>query len=124
MLLKDELGEELAYTLDVNQLDDIDLVIELLRGLFVPLETLLAFNTPILHETTAVFLEEAEAHELRVRVEVFSTLSDCAHHGAFGTGLRASLTVEPVEVLGRGRVDAADQRILELESLVTAEYDL
>ena len=53
MLLKNKLGYELADSLHVQKLDDIDLVVELLRGVLVSLESLHSSLEP------ACFAEEA-----------------------------------------------------------------
>ena len=60
VFFKDELGDELTNALHVQKLNDVNLIVELLRRVFVALEPLHSFLEPcrFAEATTAPVLQE------------------------------------------------------------------
>ena len=120
--VKDHLGEKMAYSLDVDQTDDVHLASQALRGLLVPLETFHSTLVPELALTAAgaQAFEDLRPDILHVVIEVSASTRNCAHHLSLCLVLvgRNDICVAVVAATGRHREDATDERILILERLI------
>ena len=134
VLFQNELGYKLAYPLHVDELDDVNLVLQLLRCSLVPLVLLEPLLVPVIAwaAKAAAHLEEPHKQVLLVGVPIASSFCDCAHHGmlslSFSDKSRAILSVcvwlsAIDEVLGACRVNSTDERVFKLKGLIASEYD-
>ena len=89
MLLQDELGDELADTLHIEQLDDVDLTQQLVRGRLMPMQAFHLHVEPVrpLDATATTLMQEGHPQVLRVIVEVLSALAHSPVHRVLGLGL-------------------------------------
>jgi len=127
VLLQDQLGNKLADALHVQKLDDVNLVLELVAGVVVTLQSVSApLDAVAALEATTDAAEQLRGDVLRVVVEVLATLRHCPHH----LKLRVLCVAGSLPrvafgaIMRRGGVDGADERVLKLECLVAAEDEV
>ena len=124
MLPQNQLGHELGRPLRLDVLQDVNLFGKVLHRLLIsliPKVPLLPPEALLFNATAEATTEDPSAIVLREAIPEFASLDDGALEGL--VRLFAVFDGRFVLVaLRRGRVDAADQRIIELEVLVRRDH--
>ena len=122
MFLEDQLRDEEANSLILQHLAYIDLFIKPLARHLMSTHTIDAVLVPVAvaEEAATEGLQNARVEILSVAVEVFTAASNPLHHAPLGFHLRLGL-IEGLQ--RRSWVDRTDERAVEFEGLVVAEYE-